>query len=342
MDIVTTSNFHATLLQQKLIVVFLSNHQLRQCSWPLLKLLLYASERLNDSNQAEIFSIVVEKDGVTIFMDPSGIELFKIAELEPLLTIAPDMWCAVQIHLGPLVAEFPGINSSFLSKLLAEDDISILNLSTFDTDIIFVRETNLEVAISCLKSKLSRGFHGLKEAKEAERDLVFDFACNSHLVGQRIHSPSKIVAHDQYLVVFPESFVLVRLRKESIRSCAFGLTQMVLMSPCDPQSPSISFWCYCETAEEISLVVDERSLLSFPQEAVVVAPDRWRAIKLCGRLYGFDETGVVAAMSGLDSQTQVLNFSSFGSNVTMVLSEALDVSLEALRRSLSISRVQFL
>ncbi|CCI41929.1 unnamed protein product [Albugo candida] len=341
MDIVTTSNFHATLLQQKLIVVFLSNHQLRQCSWPLLKLLLYASERLNDSNQAEIFSIVVEKDGVTIFMDPSGIELFKIAELEPLLTIAPDMWCAVQIHLGPLVAEFPGI-VSFLSKLLAEDDISILNLSTFDTDIIFVRETNLEVAISCLKSKLSRGFHGLKEAKEAERDLVFDFACNSHLVGQRIHSPSKIVAHDQYLVVFPESFVLVRLRKESIRSCAFGLTQMVLMSPCDPQSPSISFWCYCETAEEISLVVDERSLLSFPQEAVVVAPDRWRAIKLCGRLYGFDETGVVAAMSGLDSQTQVLNFSSFGSNVTMVLSEALDVSLEALRRSLSISRVQFL
>lgn len=37
-----------------------------------------------------------------------------------------------------MVAEFPGV-ISFLSKLLAEDNISILNMSTFDTDIIYVQ-----------------------------------------------------------------------------------------------------------------------------------------------------------------------------------------------------------
>lgn len=68
----------------------------------------------------------------------------------------------VQIHLGPMVAEFPGV-VSFLSKLLAEDQISILNMSTYDTDVIYVQEQDLEPAISCLKSKLSRGLHGLKE-----------------------------------------------------------------------------------------------------------------------------------------------------------------------------------
>lgn len=69
---------------------------------------------------------------------------------------------ALQIHLGPMVAEFPGV-VSFLSKLLADDHISILNMSTYDTDVIFVQEQDLEAAISCLQSKLSRGLHGLKE-----------------------------------------------------------------------------------------------------------------------------------------------------------------------------------
>lgn len=70
----------------------------------------------------------------------------------------------VQIHLGPMVAEFPGV-VSFLSKLLADDHISILNMSTYDTDVIFVQEMDLEAAISCLQLKLSRGLHGLKEVR---------------------------------------------------------------------------------------------------------------------------------------------------------------------------------
>jgi hypothetical protein len=37
-----------------------------------------------------------------------------------------------------MVAEFPGV-VSFLSKLLAEDQISILNMSTYDTDVIYVQ-----------------------------------------------------------------------------------------------------------------------------------------------------------------------------------------------------------
>jgi hypothetical protein len=42
-----------------------------------------------------------------------------------------------------MVAEFPGV-VSFLSKLLAEDRISILNMSTYDTDIIYVQVRTVE------------------------------------------------------------------------------------------------------------------------------------------------------------------------------------------------------
>ncbi|POM72706.1 Hypothetical protein PHPALM_10543 [Phytophthora palmivora] len=102
----------------------------------------------------------------------------------------------------------------------------------------------------------------------------------------------------------------------------------------------MSFWCCCETAEEVSLIIDERCLPSFEEDSLIVSPDRWRAIKLSGRAYGFDETGVVAAMSGCSTDTQVLNVSCFGSNVAFVLDDMLDDAIETLCSSLDISRVE--
>lgn len=71
-----------------------------------------------------------------------------------------------------------------------------------------------------------------------------------------------------------------------------------------------------------------------------MSPDRWRAIKLSGRTYGFDETGVVAAMSSFKTETQVLNVCSFGSNVTFVLEHTLEDSVATLCANLNISHVE--
>ncbi len=159
-----------------------------------------------------------------------------------------------------------------------------------------------------------------------------------------------VAESSQYLAVYPASMVLLRLKKETIRDCAFGLTQLVLFSNANgiiiPASSSASasiakFWCYCETVEEVSLIVDEESLSEFNESSVIVSPDRWRVIKLCGKTYGFDETGIVAAMSGLNSvHTPVLNISSFGANVTLVLEDALEESVACLCASLHLDRVE--
>lgn len=50
-----------------------------------------------------------------------------------------------------------------------------------------------------------------------------------------------------------------------IQESAYGLTQLVLLCnnkqsadpKLEPQSDDVSFWCYCETAEEISLMMNE-------------------------------------------------------------------------------------
>ncbi|RHY55124.1 hypothetical protein DYB30_003122 [Aphanomyces astaci] len=86
----------------------------------------------------------------------------------------------------------------------------------------------------------------------------------------------------------------------------------------------------------------QECLANFAEHAVIVSHDRWRVIKLCGKTYDFDETGIVAAMSGLNAvDTQVLNISSFGSNVTLVLDEALDASVASLCESLKLTRVEY-
>ncbi|OWZ16983.1 hypothetical protein PHMEG_0009140 [Phytophthora megakarya] len=349
MDIVTTSNFHATLLPGLVSVVFVPVEHIRHGSWPLLNGCSFdeneggcvrTDSHVCRSKQTEIFSIVAEREGTTLFMDPSGVDMFQRAGMSDLITVAPQSWRAIQIHLGPMVAEFPGV-VSFLSKLLADENISILNMSTYDTDVIFVQEQHLEAAISCLQTKLSRGMHGLMEAKEAENAL-------SECEPISTEPPSR-VGDGQYLTVYPESLVLVRLQKDALRASAYGLTQLVLLSTGDGggenegerlETADMSFWCCCETAEEVSLIIDERCLSSFEENSVIVSPDRWRGIKLSGRAYGFDETGVVAAMSGCSTDTQVLNVSCFGSNVAFVLDDMVDEAVERLCSSLDISRVE--
>eukprot|EP00644_Phytophthora_capsici_P016760 jgi/Phyca11/19392/fgenesh1_pg.PHYCAscaffold_47_\ len=318
MDIVTTSNFHATLLPGLVSVVFVPAEHIRHSSWPLLNFddneggCVRTENHVCRSMQTEIFSIVSDKEGATLFMDPNGVNMFKRAGMEDLITVAPQSWRAIQIHLGPMVAEFPGV-VSFLSKLLADEHISILNMSTYDTDVIFVQEMHLENAIACLQSKLSRGLHGLKEAKDAENALSDRESMSLTDAGEEAGALANAsrVGDGQYLTVYPESLVLVRLQKDTLRA-----------------------------TEEVSLIMDERCLTSFEEDSLIVSPDRWRAIKLSGRAYGFDETGVVAAMSGCSTDTQVLNVSCFASNVAFVLDDMLDDAIETLCSSLDISRVE--
>ena len=154
MDIVTTSNFHARLLPGQLDVLFIPAAELRLANWGLLQLLLFDSSSLASSTsenedsstgnihqeQARVFSIVMDTEGATLFLDRQVDTHHLFGEFDSAMQVAPSHWRAIEIHLGPLVAEFPGI-VSFLSKILAQDDISILNM----------RYRGSEIFISILK-----------------------------------------------------------------------------------------------------------------------------------------------------------------------------------------------
>lgn len=65
-------------------------------------------------------------------------------------TICEKDWRVLKV-LGPLDFELVGILAR-ISKILAEQSISIFAISTYDTDYILVKEKDIDEAISCLRS----------------------------------------------------------------------------------------------------------------------------------------------------------------------------------------------
>jgi hypothetical protein len=93
----------------------------------------------------------------------------------------------------------------------------------------------------------------------------------------------------------------------------------------------MGFW---QREDELTFLIDEEDLDMFPEGALDVSPQRWRVIKLCGRAIEFDETGIVSAMSRIESTVQCLNISTATTNCTLVPEELLDSTAEALSDAL--------
>ena len=69
----------------------------------------------------------------------------------------------------------------------------------------------------------------------------------------------------------------------------------------------------------------------------MVSPQPWRIIKLTGRAIDYDETGIVSAMSQVESDVPTLNISTAITNCTLVPEERLENTLEQLSKALQCS-----
>ena len=93
-------------------------------------------------------------------------------------------------------------------------------------------------------------------------------------------------------------------------------------------------WGFWQCENELTFLLDESDVESFPEGALTVSPQRWRLIKLEGRQIEFDETGIVTAMSKIDPSIPCLNISTATTNCTLVPEELLEQTLDCLSESL--------
>ena len=155
-DIVATDELTVTLLQQALHVGRISPGALQGCAWPLLKSIFgtVADSSGDESEGAPhgFFSLTQEEDELTLVMDDRCRSAFAEAAVAS-VEYAPHRWCAFELHLGSLAWEVPGL-VCHLATLMAESQISILNLSSNDRDFLLVRETDVDSAKQVIQQRL--------------------------------------------------------------------------------------------------------------------------------------------------------------------------------------------
>lgn len=87
--------------------------------------------------------------------------------------------------------------------------------------------------------------------------------------------------------------------------------------------------------DEATFLIHENDLTSFPLDSLILSPQQWKVIKLCGRPIAFNETGVVSAMSQIDVNIPALNISTAITNCTLVPYELLSTTVDGLSMALN-------
>lgn len=393
-DILVTSDFNVTLLEERLWVGSVGRDGLQSCAWPLLKAMLGSSQ----DDTGGFFNFTQEEDGLTLLMDERCHAAFEEAAHVAHVTYAPHRWRAFEVYLGSLAWEVPGV-VCFLSTLMAESKISILNLSSSDRDFLLVRECDVADAIDVIKERLRSDVAGLKEAMEeqtklresrsgcdaaaaltegggavqlpaawtegegsgeapasggcgaaapwsaASRPLRTSFeslslsppapssaAPNGHAASDASGASASALScrpppsgPEMFIKVLPAQLVVVRLQWKYLQPSTHALVKRLLFS----RNYDSSLWSFTRTEEEISLILDQEALVDFPPEAIVGSPTVWRAFKLCGRPFSFDETGVVSAMyAPYEHGVPLLNISTFATNITLVEESEMERALD--------------
>mmetsp|Transcript_9691 Transcript_9691/g.17052 ORF Transcript_9691/g.17052 Transcript_9691/m.17052 type:complete len:376 (-) Transcript_9691:218-1345(-) len=357
----TSVNFDATLLCGELHVGLIPEHAVHSHTHILLDLLVRDAEReqseaadsqgqagaIRASNCEVNLVMVHELGGVTVIVNDAYREKIMATEEHDIMEWAPTPWRAIQIHLGPAGAEAPGI-VSYLSCILNERNVSILNFATCETDLILVQVRDVDKIREVLAECGSHGVSGLKQ-----------------LIATKIETPSPKNAllkpsgesiTEANLSVMKSRLVLGSLDRHMLRQCMFPLVKQLtrnvkvgLRLMADTQAGSQQnneltkdeleadfMWAYISTQDEISLLFDEKDIKYFPEDSLVVSPERWTAIRLVSRSINFDETGIVRIMSSpYEAGVSLLNMSAYSTNFALVLPQDEQTALDYLRSELN-------
>ena len=157
-DIVSNSNFTISMLPGEVSVGRILPNDLKSCAWPLLKAMFGGGEGKGPSG---FFSLTQDATEATLIMDDRCRAAFDEAAGVAAIEYAPNRWRVLELHLGSLAWEVPGL-VCFLATLMAESKVSILNLSSNDRDFMLVQESDVASATRVILERLQHDVVGLK------------------------------------------------------------------------------------------------------------------------------------------------------------------------------------
>lgn len=281
------------LLEHRVRVLSLARPGLWLYTHPLIKLLF-----LPHRSRCKFFSLTETPEDYTLMVDEEG---FKELPPSEFLQAAEATWLVMNVSHSGSVAQAAGVTKIARSVIapLAEHHVSVLMLSTYQTDFILVREQDLSVVIHTLAQE----FQIYREVGGEPVPVTADDSSNGFPHTQ--HGPSPTV----HPIQSPQNrFCVLTLDPETLPAVATILIDVLFYSHSvpkeaasgGPESTSIPFFAFSLIEGYISIVMDAETQKKFPSDLLLTSSsgELWRMVRIGGQPLGFDECGIVAQIAG--------------------------------------------
>ncbi|KAJ0393178.1 hypothetical protein P43SY_000565 [Pythium insidiosum] len=329
-------------------------HQL--VTW-LLELLFYSS-----SPSAQRFLSYVEtQHEVSIVFEAELLERVPRDALE----VEPIRWKALQVAsagAGAFLSQLAILTE--LTTQLARHDISVFQISTYQTDYILVKSEDLDRAIQCLLGSFCD--------VEMENGEPYTPTVETEPQQPEEREPRKDTAAGEpprkHTLSAPDlDLHLVEIDKASVRRHMFALVRLLFgqsrrrrRAECEDGGETEAdaaddacgklFLSYSETGDGISIVTSDLAFLEQMEElardgeeGVMVSPDSWRVVQIGDENLGFNETGIVASHTSvlLNAGTMVFYLSTYATDFMLIKEDEWSDALQILRANFRLLEGQF-
>ncbi|XP_064248727.1 cytosolic arginine sensor for mTORC1 subunit 1 isoform X1 [Passer domesticus] len=316
------------ILEHRVRVLSLARRGLWLYTHPLLKLLF-----LPQRCRCKFFSLTETPEDYTVMLDEEG---FKELPPSEFMQVADSTWLVLSVVSNG--REPPGCQATGVTKIarsviapLAEHHVSVLMLSTYQTDFILVSDGHggTWLAVPSPLCALSRGgTAGLipLPGQVRERDLPvvihtlageFDIykeeggecvpvTCDD--VSNGFLKPKPPASPTLHPVQSPQTrFCVLTVAPDTLPAIATMLIDVLFYSHSPPWDAatssqdldSITFFSFSLIEGYISIVMDAETQKRFPSDLLLTSStgELWRMVRIGGQPLGFDECGIVAQIA---------------------------------------------
>ncbi|XP_064530653.1 cytosolic arginine sensor for mTORC1 subunit 1 isoform X2 [Pseudopipra pipra] len=283
------------ILEHRVRVLSLARRGLWLYTHPLLKLLF-----LPQRCRCKFFSLTETPEDYTVMLDEEG---FKELPPSEFMQVADSTWLVLSVVSNG--REPPGCQATGVTKIarsviapLAEHHVSVLMLSTYQTDFILVRERDLPVVIHTLAGE----FDIYREESGECVPVTCDDVSNGFLKPKPATSPTL------HPVQSPQTrFCVLTVAPDTLPAIATMLIDVLFYSHSPPREAgagsqdldSITFFSFSLIEGYISIVMDAETQKRFPSDLLLTSStgELWRMVRIGGQPLGFDECGIVAQIA---------------------------------------------
>uniref|UniRef100_A0A6I8SIW0 Cytosolic arginine sensor for mTORC1 subunit 2 n=1 Tax=Xenopus tropicalis TaxID=8364 RepID=A0A6I8SIW0_XENTR len=282
------------ILEHRLKVASIAKENIQLFTYGLIKLAFLSSK-----TRCKFFSLTETPEDYTIIVDEEGFLELPSSEH---LSVADATWLALNVVSGggsSSSSQPIGVTKIAKSVIapLADQNISVFMLSTYQTDFILVRERDLPFVMHTLAAEFTILQVVNGETVAADNLGVTNGFVKPKLVQRPVIHPLSSPSN-MFCVTSLDPYTLptVTTLLMDVMFYSNGVKDSVVGSE---EPGHIRFFSFSLIEGYISLVMDVQTQQRFPSNLLFTSAsgELWKMVRIGGQPLGFDECGIVAQIS---------------------------------------------